>query len=114
MASDEAFVDNFLNACCTGNVPEIKRAIANANGRLTGDILDEGLCLATDCIHPEVVAILFDAGARVTPMTVSAIAGEGLCQIPSVVREFLDHGLDPNSTLSNGYPLLKFVSAILF
>ncbi|GFF29350.1 ankyrin repeat and KH domain-containing protein mask [Aspergillus udagawae] len=108
MEPDDAFVDAFLSTCFAGELPKTQEALAS--GRLTANDLNEGLALATQMAHPEVVAALFDAGASVSPWTVGALPGEDeVPQHPSVVRHFLDHGLDPNSRCSNGEPLLSLL-----
>lgn len=56
------------------------------------------------------ISSLFDAGAHVTAYVVDFLTGDHLQ--PSLVRQFLDHGLNPNSKLSNNEPLLKYVSVM--
>lgn len=104
--------DAFLDACFAGELLKTQEAIVS--GRLTAEDLNEGLALATQMAHPDIVAALFDAGASVSALTMDALpAGSGVQQHPSVIRHFLNHGLDPNSRLSNGEPLLSYVSALL-
>ena len=64
MEPDDAFVRAFLNACAAGDLLSTQEAISS--GRLSTENLDEGLERATREAHPDVVAILFVAGARVT------------------------------------------------
>lgn len=104
MASDEAFADAFLHACNAGELLNVKEAIAS--GRLTVESLDEGLAIATEGAHADVAAALFDAGARVTVDTADFLP---LQQCVGILRQFLEHGLDPNARLSNGEPLLGYV-----
>ncbi|RHZ62282.1 uncharacterized protein CDV56_103761 [Aspergillus thermomutatus] len=75
MESDDAFLDAFLDACFAGELLKTQEALAS--GRLTADDLNEGLALATQMAHPEVVAALFDAGASVSTWTVDALPGGG-------------------------------------
>jgi ankyrin repeat protein len=103
MAPDQAFLDAFLDACWAGELPKTQEAIAS--GQLTVEDLDEGLALATEGAHPDIVAALFDAGAPVKASTVDLLPVPQQ-QHPSIVRQFLEHGLDPNARLSNGEPLL--------
>lgn len=103
----DAFMDAFLDACFDGELSKIHEAISI--GRLTAEELDEGLELATHMAYPDIVAALFDAGARVSRRTVSSLPGKGLKQHPSVVRQFLDHGLDPNMAGPMDEPLLPYV-----
>lgn len=107
MDRNDPFIRAFRNACFTGELSKAHEAIAT--GRLTTDDLDEGLKLAVYKSYPDIVAALFDAGARVSPYTVNSLPGGDLQQHPSVVRHFLDHGLDPNTRLSTGEPLLPYV-----
>ncbi|KAF4232233.1 hypothetical protein CNMCM6805_010069 [Aspergillus fumigatiaffinis] len=109
MEPDDTFLDAFLDACFAGELPKTQEALAS--GRLTTDDLSEGLALATHMAHPEVVAALFDAGASVSPWTVDSLpGGDEVLQHLSVVRHFLDHGLDPNSRCSNGEPVLSLLN----
>ena len=82
---------------------------AIASGRLTVEDLNKGIKRATSMTHPDIVAALFDAGGSVSLETIDSLPGEDLQQHPSVVRHYLDHGLDLNATLSNGDPLLPYV-----
>jgi hypothetical protein len=102
MESDVAFVRAFLNACAAGDLPSTQEAISSR--RLSTENLDEGLERATREAHPDVVAILFDAGARVTSAK-DCLTGTQP-QMPGIIRQFFDHGLDPNASLSNGEPFL--------
>ncbi|KAE8309982.1 ankyrin repeat-containing domain protein [Aspergillus transmontanensis] len=104
MEPNDAFLRAFLHACFAGDLSETQEAIAT--GRLTAENLNKGLKRATHSAHPDIVAALFDAGASVSTSTVASLPGPNLQQQPSVVRHFLDHGLDPNSRLSSGEPLL--------
>lgn len=72
--------------------------------RLTTENLDQGLQLATEEAHPDVVAALFDAGARATSAK-DRLAGRQP-QMPGIIRQFFDHGLDPNASASDGQPFL--------
>ncbi|KAF7159490.1 hypothetical protein CNMCM5623_004828 [Aspergillus felis] len=110
MKPEDAFLDAFLDACFAGELSKTQEALAS--GRLTADDLNEGLALATHMAHPDVVAALFDAGASVSPWTVDALpGGDEVPQHPSVVRHFLDHGLDPNARCSNGEPVLSLITS---
>jgi ankyrin repeat protein len=103
MASDhQALLDAFIDACWTGDLLKTQEAIAS--GQLNVEELDEGLVHATDRAFPDIVAALFDAGARVSASTVDALPAPQ--QNPRIILQFLDHGLDPNARLSNGEPLL--------
>ncbi|KAJ5972057.1 uncharacterized protein N7479_001975 [Penicillium vulpinum] len=106
MESDDAFLDAFLNACAAGDLSNTQEAIAS--GRLTLEDLDEGLALATYDAHPDIVATLFDAGARVSTYATGFLTGEEE-QVPGIIRQFLDHGLDPNASVSGGEPLLRYI-----
>lgn len=99
--AEEAFVEEFLDACAAGDLSNTQEAISS--GRLTVEDLDEGLKLATEEARPEIVTALFDAGARATS-AISWLTGEQR-ELPGIIRQFFDHGLDPNAT-SNGEPLL--------
>jgi hypothetical protein len=103
----DSFLRSFLDACFAGELSKTQEAIAT--GRLTADDLDKGLKLAAHMAHSDIVAALFDAGARVTASTVASLPGRDLQQQPSVVRLFLDHGLDPNWRRASGEPLLPYV-----
>lgn len=103
----DSFLRSFLDACFASELSKTQEAIAT--GRLTADDLDKGLELAAHIAHSDIVATLFDAGARVTASTVASLPGRDLQQQPSVVRLFLDHGLDPNWRRASGEPLLPYV-----
>ncbi|KGO55752.1 hypothetical protein PEX2_005120 [Penicillium expansum] len=105
MKAEEAFVEEFLDACAAGDLSNTQEAISS--GRLTVEDLDEGLKLATEEARPEIVTALFDAGARATS-AISWLTGEQR-ELPGIIRQFFDHGLDPNAT-SNGEPLLCLLS----
>ncbi|CAG8882976.1 unnamed protein product [Penicillium egyptiacum] len=102
MEADEAFVEEFLDACAAGDLSNTQEAISS--GRLTVEDLDEGLKLATEEARPDIVTALFDAGARATS-AVDWLSGEQQ-ELPGIIRQFFDHGLDPNATTSDGEPLL--------
>lgn len=87
----------------------MKTTAAIASGRLTVEDLNEGLCLATHMAHLDIVAALFGVRASVSTQTIASLPGKDLQQDPSVVRHYLDHGLDPNATVSSGESLLQYV-----
>ncbi|CZT07635.1 uncharacterized protein RAG0_13019 [Rhynchosporium agropyri] len=105
---EDPFVEAFLDACHAGDLPKTQEAINS--GRLTVDDLNEGLALATsgavEQVYADIVSILFDAVACITTEAVTSLPGDSFRQQPSVIRQYLDHGLDPNSRLSNGEPLI--------
>ncbi|RAK76514.1 ankyrin repeat domain-containing protein [Aspergillus fijiensis CBS 313.89] len=106
MAPNNPFIDAFHDACFEGNLPQTQALLAS--GRLISPTdLDEALNLATGEAHPDIVTALFAAGARVTRDSASFLTGKSGHQHPSIVRCYLDHGLDPNSVVSNGEPLLR-------
>ncbi|XMA17506.1 hypothetical protein WAI453_010297 [Rhynchosporium graminicola] len=92
------------DACHAGDLP--KTQVAINGGRLTVDDLNEGLALATsgaiEQVYAAIVSILVDAGACITTEAVTSLPGDSFRQQPSVIRQYLDNGLDPNSRLSNG------------
>ncbi|KAH6703206.1 hypothetical protein BKA61DRAFT_581779 [Leptodontidium sp. MPI-SDFR-AT-0119] len=94
----EAFAQAFLDACHEGELREAKEVIAS--GRLAAKNLEEGLDLATARasakVYADIVTALFDAGAHITEDAVESLPGEN-GQQPSVVRQYLDHGMDPNA-----------------
>ncbi|KAL3465578.1 ankyrin repeat-containing domain protein [Aspergillus heterothallicus] len=106
MQSDDDFVRDFHHACMNGELSKVEEAIAS--GRLTAKSADMGLGLATHRSHPEIVAALFDAGAKLSPFVKGFLPGEHLHQDAGIVRQFLDHGLDPNSRYKKGWPILGF------
>ncbi|GAB1192907.1 hypothetical protein APSETT444_002106 [Aspergillus pseudonomiae] len=109
MATDyDSFVEAFHISCEAGDLLKAKEALAS--GRLTPEDLEEGLALATGKAHSDLVAVLFDAGAPVSDLTVAALPGtSGVKQHPSVVRQYLDYGLDANGSYSNGIPILALI-----
>jgi hypothetical protein len=102
MESDDNFVRDFCDACYDGYLSKVQKAITS--GRLTPEIADEGLSLATDQSHFEIVAALFNAGIKISPSAVGFLPGEHGLQDVNIVRQFLDHGLDPNSRYKKGWP----------
>lgn len=109
MEHNNAFDRAFRDACYFGDMSRAHEVIAT--GRLTAEDLDEGLKLATLMSHADIVAALSEAGARVSTRTTDSLPGKNLHQDPRIVRHFLDRGLDPNSRLSSGEPLLPYVPA---
>ncbi|BCS05604.1 ankyrin repeat domain-containing protein [Aspergillus luchuensis] len=107
MAPGEAFVEAFHDACFDGDLLKTQEALDN--GQLSAEDLSEGLNLATAEAHADIVTALFDAGARMTADSPSFLIGDNGRQHPSIVRYYLDHGLDPNCSVSNGEPLLRFM-----
>ncbi len=61
------------------------------------------------------MAALFAAGARVSPDTVDSLTacagehGERHLHDPGIVRQILDHGRNPNASLTDCRPLLWYV-----
>lgn len=106
---NDSFVEEFLNACYDGDLSKVQQGLAT--GRLSTGNLDEGLADATGEAHTEIVAALFDAGARITTSAVDSLPGAKMVQDVRIVRLFLDHGLEPNATQSSGEPVLAYVSA---
>jgi hypothetical protein len=107
MESDDNFVRDFCDACYDGYLSKVQKAIAS--GRLTPpEIAEEGLSLATDQSHFEIVAALFDGGIKLSPSAVGFLPGEHGHQDVNIVRQFLDHGLDPNSRYKKGWPILGY------
>jgi hypothetical protein len=107
MESDDNFVRDFCDACYDGYLSKVQKAITS--GRLTPEIADEGLSLATDQSHFEIVAALFDAGIKLSPSAVGPLPREHGLQDISIVRQFLDHRLGPNSGYKKGWPILGYV-----
>jgi hypothetical protein len=101
---DASFVEIFLDACYDGEPSKVQEALATR--RLSAESLNEGLANATGQTHTEIVAALFDAGARLSTSAIDSLPGANMMQVVGIVRLFLDHGLDPNATASNGEPLL--------
>ncbi|OQE13285.1 hypothetical protein PENFLA_c051G11056 [Penicillium flavigenum] len=102
----EAFVSAFLDACADGDLPNTQAPISS--GRLTTEDLDEGLQLATERTHPHFAAALFDAGARATSAKDFLVGTQP--QMPGIIRQFFDHGLDHNASASTGEPFLCILS----
>ncbi|KAL6228840.1 hypothetical protein BDW75DRAFT_226139 [Aspergillus navahoensis] len=67
----DAFSRAFIDACHGGDLPNTQEAIAS--GRLTVEDLNQGLKRATSMAHPDIVAALFDAGARVSTQTITSL-----------------------------------------
>ncbi|KAJ6063666.1 hypothetical protein N7499_012346 [Penicillium canescens] len=105
---DASFVEIFLDACYDGELSKVQEALATR--RLSAANLDEGLANATGQTHTEIVVALFDAGARLSTSAIDYLPGANMMQGVGIVRLFLDHGLDPNATASNGEPLLAFMA----
>jgi hypothetical protein len=110
MESDNDSARGFCDACYDGELSKVQKAIAS--GRLTAEVADEGLSLATDQSHFEIVAALLDAGTKLSPSSVGFLPGEHGHQDVNIVRQFLDHGLDPNSRYKKGWPILGYVSGV--
>lgn len=101
---DDSFVEAFLDACYDGELSKVQQALAT--GRLSTGNLDEGLADATGEAHTEIVAALFDAGARITTSAIDSLPGAKMVQDVHIVRLFFDHGLEPNATQTSGEPVL--------
>ncbi|PLB46597.1 ankyrin [Aspergillus steynii IBT 23096] len=105
----QSFADAFFEACDAGDLQKTQEGLKS--GRLTAEDLEEGLTSATEMAYSDLVAAFFNAGARVTPKTMHALPGyPGVEQKASVIRHYLDHGLDPNGTCRSDSPLLVYVS----
>ncbi|KAL4755734.1 uncharacterized protein BDW70DRAFT_146003 [Aspergillus foveolatus] len=104
MESNDTSRRELLDACYFNDLSKAQGAIAT--GRLTDEDLDEGLYFATLLARADIVAALFEAGARLTIRAADALPGRHHHQDPRIVRQFLDRGLDPNIRLSNGDPLM--------
>ncbi|KAL2802191.1 hypothetical protein BJX63DRAFT_426239 [Aspergillus granulosus] len=104
MQLDDDFVRDFCDACYDGQLSKVQEAINS--GRLTAEVADDGLGLATDQSDVEIVAALFDAGTKLSTSAVAFLPGEHGHQDVNIVRQFLDHGLDPNSRYKKGRPIL--------
>ncbi|KAJ5771518.1 uncharacterized protein N7511_003569 [Penicillium nucicola] len=105
---DTSFVEVFLDACYDGELLKVQEALATR--RLSVENLDEGLANATGQTHTDIVAALFDAGAGISTSAIDSFPGADLMQDVGIVRLFLNHGLDPNATGSNGEPILAFMA----
>ncbi|PYI01180.1 ankyrin [Aspergillus sclerotiicarbonarius CBS 121057] len=105
----DAFVSAFLAACTNGDLAKVQEALTS--GRLSAESLSRGLALATNDAHADIVATLFDAGARMTPHAVGSLCGKS-GQDPRIIRLYFDRGLKPRKcTTSRGEPLLRFFNA---
>ena len=104
MALNEAFIQ----FCWDGDLPDVERTIASQ--KLTPEDLEEGLAAATEQRHADVVSRLFNAGATITETALGSLPGNDLGQDPLVVRQYLDHGLDPNTLIDGSEPLLWYAS----
>ncbi|KAE8348481.1 ankyrin [Aspergillus coremiiformis] len=106
MASNyNSLVEAFHLTCEAGDLPKTQEALATR--QLTAEDLDKGLALATKEAHFDLVATLFDTGACVSDWAVASLPGRrGVQQHPSIVRQYLDHGLDANANYHNGIPIL--------
>jgi hypothetical protein len=90
---DESLVEAFLDACYDGELSKVQQA--RATGRFFIGSLDEGLADAAGKAHTEIVAALFEAGARITRSVIDSLPGAKLVQDVRIARLFLDHGLEP-------------------
>ncbi len=97
--------DAFVDACFAGDLESVNQAIASQT--LTTEDFDEGLECATERAHPDVVLALFHAGATIKKQALEFLLGPEGEQSPLVIRHYLDHGMDPNTQISGGIPLLK-------
>lgn len=111
MVPNEAFLD----ACADGDLQKMQQATASNSP--TAEHLDEGLALATEGAHPEVVAALFAAGTTLSGQALDFLPGKDCSkdckQSPIVTRHFLDQGMSPNARLSNGEPLLRYAPRLV-
>ena len=102
--------DPFIDACFEGDLEGVERFIANET--LTPEDFEEGLAAATEQSHADVISTLFKAGATITEMALDSLPGDVLEQEPLVLRQYLDHGLDPNARTSDGTPVLVYVTSL--
>ncbi|CZT48062.1 uncharacterized protein RSE6_08713 [Rhynchosporium secalis] len=81
-------------------------------GRLSQAQLNEALVPATSngfkLSFVDILSVLFSAEACVKQDAIDASGGQDMKQDNAVVRLFLDHGLDPNATITHGEPVLRF------
>jgi hypothetical protein len=104
MQSDDAFARAFHKACMGGQLSKVEEAIAS--GQLTAKSADMRQGLATHTSH---AAAPFDSGAKPSPFVEGFLPGEHMLQDVSIIRQFQDHGLDPNSRYKKGWPMLGYV-----
>ncbi|CZS90865.1 uncharacterized protein RCO7_06687 [Rhynchosporium graminicola] len=81
-------------------------------GRLSQAQLNEALVPATSkgfkLGFVDILSVLFSAEACVKQDAIDASGWQDMKQDNAVVRLFLDHGLDPNATITHGEPVLRF------
>lgn len=61
---NDSFAEEFLDACYDGELSKVQESLATR--RPSAENLDEGLANATRQRHTQIVAALFDAGARLS------------------------------------------------
>ncbi|KNG88400.1 hypothetical protein ANOM_004298 [Aspergillus nomiae NRRL 13137] len=109
-SADTAYINAFHVACSNGDLPKVREALAS--GRLSAEPLNNGLSLATQAAHLDIVTALFDAGVPITPGAVGSLCGKEDHQDPRIIRLYFDRGLKPRKcTTSLGEPLLRFLNA---
>ncbi|RAH78952.1 ankyrin [Aspergillus japonicus CBS 114.51] len=101
----DTYVKAFHSACRAGDLPKVQETLG-CRRRLKIADLSEALEIATHRAHADIVDALFAAGARVSKMAINCLPGNpNIQQDPRIIRQFLDHGLDPNASYSNGIPI---------
>ncbi|PYI20822.1 ankyrin [Aspergillus violaceofuscus CBS 115571] len=101
----DTYVKAFHSACRAGDLPKVQETLG-CRRRLKIADLSEALEIATHRAHADIVDALFAAGARVSKMAINCLPGNpNIQQDPRIIRQFLDHGLDPTASYSNGIPI---------
>ena len=98
--------DNLLCACRDGDKGGVSEIITSSSDELPQVDLNEALTKAAYFNHPDIMGLLLSHGAQITE---NAIHGACSTENAATLQHLLNHGLDVNTKLAKGSPILRYV-----